>query len=58
MSQNKSELWWIINIDSPGWIKNKKATIHPINKKIKKYFKYTATVSLNHDEIKRSVKNN
>ena len=44
-------------IDSPDWIKNKKATIHPINKK-DKCFQYTATVALNHEEIKRSTKNN
>ena len=38
-------------IDSPDWIKNKKATINPINKKDNKCFQYAATVVLNHEEI-------
>ena len=38
-------------INSPDWIKNKKATINPINKKDNKYFQYTVTVALNHEEI-------
>ena len=33
------------------WIKNKKATINPINKKDKKCFQYAVTVVLNHEEI-------
>ena len=37
-------------IDSPSWIKNKKATINPINDD-KKCFQYTATVILNNTEI-------
>ena len=37
-------------IDSPDWIKNKKATINPINKK-DKCFQYTVTVALNYEEI-------
>ena len=40
-------------IDSPDWIKNKKATINPINKKDNKCFQYAVTVALNHDEIKK-----
>ena len=43
-------MWWII-IDSPNWLKNKKATINPINKKYNKCFQYTVTVSLNHEEM-------
>ena len=39
-------------VDSPGWIKSKKATINLINKKHNKYFKYAVTVTLNHEEIK------
>ena len=39
--------------DSPDWIKNKKATINPINKKDNKCFQYAVTVALNHEEIKR-----
>ena len=42
-----------IYIDFPDWIKNKKATISPINKKDKKYFQYATTVALNHEEIKK-----
>ena len=33
-------------IDSPDWIRNKKATINPINKKYNKCFQFTVTVSL------------
>ena len=40
-------------IDSPDWIKNKKATINPISKKDNKRFQYTVTVALNYEEIKR-----
>ena len=39
-------------IDSPDWIKNKKATIDPINKKDNKCFQY---VALNHEEIKKDL---
>ena len=46
-------------IYSPDWIKNKKASINPINKKDNKYFLYAVTIALNHEEIKkRSPKNN
>ena len=41
-------------IDSPHWIKNK-AMINPINKKDKKCFQYTVTVTLNHEEIKKDL---
>ena len=40
-------------IDSPDGIKNKKATINPINKKDNKCFRYTVTVTLNYEEIKK-----
>ena len=40
-------------IDSPDWIKNKKATINPINKKYNKCFQYTVTVALHYEEIKK-----
>ena len=40
-------------IDSPDWIKNKKATINPINKKDNKCFQYAVTVALNHEEIRK-----
>ena len=40
-------------IDSLDWIKNKKATINPINKKDNKCFQYAETVPLNHEEIKK-----
>ena len=39
-------------IDSPGWIKNKKASINPINKKDNKCFQYAVTGALNHEKIK------
>ena len=38
-------------VDSPDWIKNKRATINPINKKDDKCFQYTITVTLNYEEI-------
>ena len=37
--------------DSPDWIKNKKATINPINRKDSKCFQYAVTVVLNQKEI-------
>ena len=39
------------HIDSPDWIKNKKATINPINKNDNKCFQYAVTVALNYEEI-------
>ena len=39
-------------IDSPDWIKTKKTTINPINKK-DKCFQYTVTVVLNYEEMKK-----
>ena len=38
-------------IDSHDWIKHKKATINPINKKDNKCFQYAVTVMLNYEEI-------
>ena len=39
-------------IDSPSWIKNKKATINLQNKdKDNKWFKYAITAALNHSKI-------
>ena len=40
------------HIDSPKWIKNKKAIINPQNKKNDKCFQYALTVALNHEKIK------
>ena len=40
-------------IESPDWIKSKKATINPIYKKDNKSFQYSLTVALNHLEIKK-----
>ena len=41
-------------IDSPDWIKNKKATIiNPINKNDNRSFQYAVTVTLNHEEIRK-----
>ena len=39
-------------IDSPKSIKNKNATINPINKKDNKCFKYAVTVASNHEKSK------
>ena len=38
-------------IDSLDWIKNKKATTNPINKKDNKCSQYIATIALNHEKI-------
>ena len=40
-------------LDSPHWIKNKKVTINPINKKNNTYFQYAVIVMLHHEEIKK-----
>ena len=40
-------------IDFPDWIKSKKATINPINKKDIKWFEYAVIVRTNHEEIKK-----
>ena len=42
-------------IDSPDWIKNKKATINPVNKKDNKCFQYAVTVALNSEEIGKNI---
>ena len=39
--------------DSFDWIKNKKATANPINKKDNKSFQYAVSVALNHEEIEK-----
>ena len=36
------------NIDSPCWIKSKRATINPINKKGNECVQYVVTGALNH----------
>ena len=41
------------NRKPPGWIKNKKGAINPINEKDNKCFQYAVTVALNHEEIKK-----
>ena len=38
-------------VDSPDWIKNKKATINPINEKDKKCFQYAVTATFNYEKI-------
>ena len=38
-------------LGSPDWIKNKKATINPINKIYNKCFQYAVTIALNHEKI-------
>ena len=44
------------HIDSADWIKNKKATINPINKKkINKCFQYVVTVASNYEEIRKHL---
>ena len=38
-------------IDSSDWIKHKKVTKNPINKKDNKCFQYAVTVALNHEKV-------
>ena len=40
-------------IGSPDWIKNKKATINPINEKDNKCIQFAVSVALNHEKIKK-----
>ena len=40
-------------IDSPDWIKNKKAAINPLNKNDNKCFQYAVIVALYYEEIKK-----
>ena len=42
-------------VDSPDWIKNKKATINLINKKVNECFQYAVTVALNCKEIEKNA---
>ena len=42
-------------IDSPDWIENKKTAINAFNKKDNKWFQYTVSVVLNHEEIVKHV---
>ena len=41
-------------IDSVDWVKNKKATINPVNKK-DKCFQWAVTVALNHEAIEKDL---
>ena len=40
-------------INSPKWLKNRKETINPQNKKDGKCFQYVLTVALNYEKIKK-----
>ena len=42
-------------IDSPEWLKNKRATVNPKNKD-NECFKYAITVALNHEKLKMTFK--
>ena len=41
-------------VGSPDWIKYKKRTINPINKKYNKCFQYAVIAVFNHEEIKNN----
>ena len=43
-------------IESPGWIKNIKATVNPVNKKGNRCFQYAVTIALNLEEIRPTKK--
>ena len=45
-------------IDSPDWIKNRKATINSINKKDNKRFQYALKITLNYEKIKKDLQRN
>ena len=42
-------------VDFPDWIKNKKVTINPINKKHNKCFQYAVTIALNQQKKKKKI---
>ena len=42
-------------IGFPGWIKDKKSAIIPVNKTDNTCFQYTVTVALNHDKIEKDL---
>ena len=42
--------------DSSDWIKNKQATINPINIEDNKCFQYAVTAALNHEDIRKDIK--
>ena len=44
-----------LHIGSPDWIKNKKATLNPINKTDNNCFQYAVTVALNHEEMQKNT---
>ena len=44
-------------VDSPVWIKNKKATLNPVNN-YDKCFQYAATAALNHEELAKKFATN
>ena len=48
--------WGGSYLDSPNWIKNKTATINPINKNYK-WFQYAVEVAQKHIETKKITKN-
>ena len=41
----------VLYIKSPEWLRNKRATINPQNKKDSNCFHYAVTVALNHQKI-------
>ena len=47
--------WDGSDIYYPDWIKNKKATINPTNKKDNEWFQYFAPFELNHEKIGKSL---
>ena len=55
MSLNKYENLVAPYLDSADWIKNKKATLNPINKKDNSCFQYPVTVALNYEESKKDL---
>ena len=40
-------------IDSPDWVKDKKAAINLVNRNDDKCFQYAVTIALNHEEIQK-----
>ena len=40
-------------VDYPDWIRNKNATVNPINKKDHKSFQYSVTIALNHEKSRK-----
>ena len=52
MQEDNHQPWWIIQRDSPKWIKSKKATLNP-KESNDNCFQHVITFKLNHEQTKK-----